>query len=95
MSGILFVAIVIRTGSIWPAIIYHALWDFVLFVSLTGSQASGVDADPTALESMGPIKTCLPVIMGLPNFVCGLILLRNVRDAHFRGDEAKRMAQTA
>jgi membrane protease YdiL (CAAX protease family) len=95
MSGILFVAIVIRTGSIWPAIIYHGLWDFVLFVLLTGSQASGGDADPATLESMGPMKTDLPLIMGLPNFICGLILLRKVRDVPFRDDEAKRMAQTA
>jgi membrane protease YdiL (CAAX protease family) len=69
MSGLLFVAIVVRTGSIWPAIIYHALWDWGLFVLLAGSQASGADADPAALESMGPIKTYRPFIMGLPNFI--------------------------
>ena len=95
MSGILFVAIVIRTGSIWPAIIYHALWDCVLFVMLAGGKASGVDADPTALDSLGTVQDFLPYILGMPNFICGLILLRNVRDASFRQEEEKRMARSA
>jgi hypothetical protein len=92
MSGVLFVAIVIRTESIWPAIIYHWLWDCVLFVLLTGSQASGVEADPAALEALGSAQTFLPLVMGLPNFICGLILLRNVRDRTFREAEASRMS---
>jgi len=93
MSGILFVAIVIRTESIWPAIIYHWLWDCVLFVLLTGSQASGVEADPAAFEALGSAQTFLPFAMGLPNFICGLILLRNVRDESFREEEASRMSE--
>jgi len=87
MSGILFVAIVIRTGSIWPAIMYHALWDCVLFTMITGSQTSGLEANPDALESLGMAKTLLPIGLGLPNFICGLILLRHVRDSSFRADE--------
>jgi CAAX protease family protein len=83
MSGILFVAIVIRTGSIWPAIIYHALWDCALFMILTGSQTSGVEASPDALQGLGSFTTFLPVVMGLPNFICGLILLRKVRNANY------------
>ncbi|MEO3388921.1 CPBP family intramembrane glutamic endopeptidase [Mesorhizobium sp. CAU 1741] len=95
MSGILFVAIVIRTESIWPAIIYHWLWDCVLFILLTGSQASGVDANPAALEGLGSAKDFLPIAMGLPNFICGLILLRKVRDESFREAEARRMSEAA
>lgn len=89
MSGILFVAIVIRTGSIWPAIIYHALWDCILFAMLTGSQASGVEANPDALEALGPAEALLPVAMGLPNLICGLVLLRNVRNSSFRVNEGQ------
>jgi len=95
MSGILFVAIVIRTESIWPAIIYHWLWDFALFILLTGSQASGVEANPDALEALGSAQTYLPLIMGLPNFICGLILLRHVRDKSFREAEASRMSEAS
>jgi len=95
MTGILFVAIVIRTESIWPAIIYHWLWDCVLFILLTGSQASGVEPDPAALESLGAAQNFLPIVIGLPNFICGLILLRNVRDKSFRETEASRMTETA
>jgi hypothetical protein len=93
MGGILFVAIVIRTESIWPAIIYHWLWDCVLFVLLTGSQASGTEANPAAFDALGSAQTFLPIIMGLPNFICGLILLRNVRDKRFREAEANRMSE--
>lgn len=89
MSGILFVAIVIRTGSIWPAIIYHAAWDCLLFLTLTGSQASGIEASPDALEGLGSAKTLLPVVMGLPNFICGLVLLRNVRNESFHVSEGR------
>ena len=80
MSGILFVAIVIRTRSIWPAIIYHALWDFVLFTMLTGGQANGIESNPDGLESLGSLQTLLPLVMGLPNFICGLVLLRHVNN---------------
>lgn len=87
MSGILFIAIVIRTGSIWPAIIYHALWDCVLFLILTGSQTSAIDSSTDAVGALGTGQALLPIVMGLPSFICGLILLRNVRDSSFRAEE--------
>jgi len=85
MSGLIFMAIVIRTGSIWPAIVYHGIWDCVLFLIKVGSQTSGIEADPAMAEQLmsGPTKF-LPMLLALPNFVCALVLLRNVRDTSFR-----------
>ncbi|MXO59234.1 CPBP family intramembrane metalloprotease [Altererythrobacter salegens] len=88
MSGLIFIAIVIRTGSIWPAIIYHGVWDCMLFLIKVGSEANGMETDPELAQQMmsGPTMF-LPMLLALPNFVCALILLRKVRDADFpRGD---------
>ena len=35
MSGVMFMALRIRTGSLYPVIIVHAVWDFSLFVGLS------------------------------------------------------------
>lgn len=90
MSGLIFIAIVIRTGSLWPAIIYHFLWDCMLFLLGTASAArpeaaadSGTEA---ALERGGAVL--FPLLIALPNFLCALVLLRNVRDASFRDENA-------
>jgi uncharacterized protein len=76
LSGFAFMAILVRTGSIWPAIIYHALWDFGTFTISAGSQASGASAngDP------GGSAFLLPVALVLPNFLYAAYLLRNVRN---------------
>ena len=85
MSGLIFMAIVIRTGSIWPAIVYHWLWDCALFLVKTGSQARGIEADPAQTERlMNSPEMFLPMLLVLPNFVCALVLLRKVRDTSFR-----------
>lgn len=47
MSGMLLIALLIRTGSIWTPIVYHALWDFGTFVSSSTKPASGTPADFT------------------------------------------------
>ncbi len=74
MSGFIFMAILIRTGSIWPAIIYHFLWDYFLFLSGAASAQQGAEvAAPT-----GGWVIALPLLIALPNFLCALFLLRNV-----------------
>ena len=86
MSGLVFLAIVIRTGSIWPAIIYHFLWDCVLFlVTLASTSRPDASSDP-ALEAAlpGSALILLPLLIALPNFIWALVLLRNVRDTNFR-----------
>lgn len=79
LSGIVFMAILIRTGSIWPAIIYHALWDCLLF--LTG-RTSSIMANPDAYaDTAGPspaFAMLMPIALNLPNLIFALIMLRNV-----------------
>lgn len=85
MSGLIFIAIVIRTGSLWPAIIYHFLWDCALFLMGSGSAAlQESSADATELAISGSQSVILPLLITLPNFLFALWLLRNVRDASFR-----------
>lgn len=77
MSGLIFMAILIRTGSIWPAIIYHALWDFILFSAGASDPEAAQSAEP-ALE-VGGAMLLLPFAIALPNFLFALVLLRKVR----------------
>lgn len=85
MSGMIFIAIVIRTGSIWPAIIYHFLWDCALF--LAGAGASDGAAESVNVEVSGAQGVIFPMLIALPNFLCALWLLRNVRNESFREAE--------
>lgn len=76
LSGFAFMAILVRTGSIWPAIIYHALWDFGTF-SISAGQQSGGDVSG---GDVGVWALLLPVILVTPHFLYGVYLLRNVRN---------------
>ena len=74
MSGMLLIALLIRTGSIWVPITYHALWDFGTFVTSATSPKTGGPAD------FGQGWTwALPILIVLPNFLFALFLLRRVR----------------
>lgn len=82
MSGLVFMAILLRTGSIWPAIIYHGLWDFLLFTIGVASAGSGEVAGEAPAGSV-----YAPVLMNLPNFIFALILLRKIhKDPRFSND---------
>lgn len=73
MTGLLLVALVVRTGSIWPAIIYHMIWNFgILLVAYETSKY---------LRPEGPLPLAsylMPMLIVLPNFVYALLLLRKV-----------------
>ena len=73
MSGFAFVALLVRTGSIWPPIVYHALWDFGTF-SLSSHTMKA--AEPTAAAAY-----FIPLLLVLPHFLYALYLLRNVRNS--------------
>lgn len=77
LSGFAFIAILVRTGSIWPAIIYHALWDFGTFAITASSGAAGT-ASPVAVSGWSFL---LPFALVVPNFLYGIYLLRNVRNS--------------
>lgn len=82
LSGLLFIALRLRTGSLWPCIVVHGLWDFATFTlatarGSTGSEAGNVDA-PSLLTSL------LPILLVLPNALYGLWLMRRIGHTHRR-----------
>lgn len=86
LSGLLFIALRLRTGSLWPPILLHALWDFTVFV--LGS-AVGRAIAPTSLpgdaatQANGSHLTALtPVLLVLPTAIYGLWLMRNIALTH-------------
>jgi len=83
LTGLVFMAILIRTGSIWPAIIYHALWDWLIFSVGHATQLANGPATNTG-EVTPLMQMAIPVLFNIPNVVCALILLRNVTSQ--RGD---------
>lgn len=76
LSGFVFIAILVRTGSIWPAIIYHALWNFGTFSLVASSEARGAAGS----GGVAGWTFLLPVVLVLPNFLYGIYLLRNVQN---------------
>jgi len=75
LSGLVFMAILLRTGSIWPAIIYHGLWDCLIFTF-----TAGTTTDP-ALDAASDLPvwtTMMPILLNLPNVIFALIMLRNI-----------------
>jgi membrane protease YdiL (CAAX protease family) len=79
MTGIAFMAIRIRTRSLYPGIALHALWDFLLIVAVTGMMTrfgEEAAAEATQPGAYPPQLLILPVALILPNFLYGLYLLR-------------------
>lgn len=74
MSGLVFMALLLRTGSIWVPILYHAAWDLGAFTVSAGSAAG---ASSTALTPTAQIL--FPLLLVLPNFLYALFLLRGQR----------------
>lgn len=72
MSGLLFIAIVVRTGSILPAMFIHALWDFSNLLSIVNVVPAG---EPTAID---PRLLIVPIAVQIPTFIYALFLLRKV-----------------
>lgn len=73
-SGLVFIAIRLRTGSLWVAILYHALWDWVLFIGVVGA------GGPEETVSMAELPFALhfvPFVVVLPNALYALWLLRH------------------
>ena len=77
MSGVFFLAMVLRTGSIWPSMLFHAAWDFLLTMTAAGGAIRASDATTGEPSSMS-MTLLLPLLLILPNFIYGLFLLRKV-----------------
>ena len=82
LSGLLFIAIRLRTGSLWPAIITHGLWDFGIFVM---GAAGGAPASPPATQT--GLQMFAPLLLVLPNALYALWLLRDVGRTHARPED--------
>lgn len=75
MTGVLLIALVLRTGSIWTAVAYHMIWNFgILLVAHEALEYALPDEPPPLTGYLAPM------LMVLPNFLYGLILLRRVRE---------------
>jgi uncharacterized protein len=85
LSGLVFIALRLRTGSLWPPIIVHALWDFATFALGAAGHATtngGLPAEAaTPAGATGPVEF-LPVLLVLPNAIYGLWLMRNIGRRH-------------
>jgi membrane protease YdiL (CAAX protease family) len=82
LSGLLFIAIRLRTGSLWPAIIVHGLWDFGVF---TMGAAGGTPAGPATAPTS--FQTFAPLLLVLPTALYALWLLRHVSCTHARPED--------
>jgi membrane protease YdiL (CAAX protease family) len=81
MTGIAFMAIRIRTGSLYPGMVLHGLWDFSL-LAVTSRALDAALKDGGLATGMTAGVLLLPILGVLPNFLYGLFLLRHVtRDA--------------
>lgn len=71
MTGIAFMAIRLRTGSLYPGMALHAVWDFALVAVAAGVvRSTDMEAGSGGLQG-------LPLLFILPNFLYGLYLMRN------------------
>lgn len=78
-SGLFLAAIRIRTASLWPAVAYHAVWDFATFFAFL-AHAPGLEAvGEDGAADMPVWAAALPVAFVLPIGLYGLYLLRNER----------------
>lgn len=82
LSGLLFIAIRLRTRSLWSAIIVHGLWDFGVF---TMGAAGGTPAGPATAPTS--FQTFAPLLLVLPTALYALWLLRHVSCTHARPED--------
>jgi uncharacterized protein len=79
MTGMLLVALVLRTGSIWPAVAYHMVWNFGLLL------VAHETLEHLPLDTTPPLSAYLmPMLIVSPNLFFALFLLRRVGHADGR-----------
>ena len=76
MSGVMLVALLLRTGSLWVPIVVHGLWDFCT-ISLAGKAPDAAEIDQIPLW----LVVLAPLCLATPNFVYALFLLRRTTNA--------------
>ena len=73
LSGLIFMAMRLRTGSIWPPMLLHGLWDFATFTLGASAQGGPPDATPP-----GTLMMLFPIVLVLPNAIYALYLMRHI-----------------
>lgn len=73
LSGLIFMAMRLRSGSIWPAMLLHGIWDFATFTLGASAQGGPPDATPP-----GTLMLFFPVLLVLPNAIYALYLMRHI-----------------
>ena len=82
LSGLLFIALRLRTGSLWPSIVVHGLWDFATF-AIAVARGGGT---PGSSDGPMTLMTFLPILLVLPNGLYGLWLMRHIGRTHTQPD---------
>lgn len=85
LSGLFFIAYRLRTGSLWPPILIHGMWDFATFslgIAAASRHAGVLAPEAQIAPETGGIAILLPVLLVLPNGLYGLWLLRNIARTH-------------
>lgn len=87
LSALVFMALLLRTGSLWPCILFHAAWDFSLFL-LQQSAATqlGEQPDPSQID---PVLFLGPILFILPNALYALWLIRKAGKEVLPGDPGR------
>jgi membrane protease YdiL (CAAX protease family) len=82
LSGLMFIALRLRTGSLWPPIILHGLWDFATF-TLGAASEHAASGTAEAATTAGPgLAALAPVLLVLPNAIYGFWLMRGIGRTH-------------
>lgn len=76
MTGLLLGALLIRTGSIWPPIALHMVWNFGLLLA-----TYEVASLQQPVQPLTPQAFLVAVALVMPNLLYALFLLRKVRAA--------------
>jgi uncharacterized protein len=84
-TGLLLLAIRLRRGSIWPAVVYHLLWNVGVIGLELGYRAPG--APPTTADDPGLLLGVIaPLMLVMPNGLYGLWLMRHAARDRLPGD---------
>jgi uncharacterized protein len=90
LSGLMFIALRLRTGSLWPPIVVHALWDFATFALGAAGQGGAhgsLPAETASLPAATGLVELLPLLIVLPNALYGMWLMRNLSREVFGAGE--------
>lgn len=79
MTGLLLIALMLRTGSIWTAVAYHMVWNFGILLVVYETARYPLPEGP-----LPPSAYLVPLLVVLPNFLFGLVLLRKLRHDRWR-----------